>query len=77
MDGLVGHAASVFMGFLAILKPIANRQTSRGLNAREPPAVEKRVARRALRTTFVITVVSFLAYAAGCGPRASVNNSSC
>jgi multiple antibiotic resistance protein len=57
MDGLVGHVLSVFMGFFAIMNPIANTPVFLGLTANDTPAVRRRVAARALVTTFLIIVV--------------------
>ena len=57
MDGLVGHVLSVFMGFFAIMNPIANTPVFLGLTANDTPAARRRVAARALVTTFLIIVV--------------------
>ena len=57
MDSVVGHVLSVFMGFFAIMNPVANTPVFLGLTANDTPAVRKRVAARALLTTFVIIVV--------------------
>jgi multiple antibiotic resistance protein len=56
MDSTVGHVLSVFMGFFAIMNPIANTPVFLGLTANDTPVVRKRVAARALLTTFVIIV---------------------
>jgi multiple antibiotic resistance protein len=45
------------MGFFAIMNPIANTPVFLGLTANDTPAVRKRVAAKALLTTFVIIVV--------------------
>ena len=57
MNDIVGHALSVFMGFFAIMNPIANTPVFLGLTANDTPAVRKRVAARGLLTTFAIIVV--------------------
>jgi len=57
MDNLTGHALAVFMGFFAIMNPIANTPVFLGLTANDTPEERKRVAAKALLTTFVIIVV--------------------
>jgi multiple antibiotic resistance protein len=57
MDDLVGHVLSVSMGFFAIMNPIANPPVFLGLTADDTPAARRRVAARALVTTFLIIVV--------------------
>jgi multiple antibiotic resistance protein len=57
MESITGHALSVFMGFFAIMNPIANTPVFLGLTAADTPAVRKRVAVKALLTTFVLIVV--------------------
>ena len=57
MDNLTGHALAVFMGFFAIMNPIANTTVFLGLTANDTPEERKRVAAKALLTTFVIIVV--------------------
>jgi multiple antibiotic resistance protein len=57
MDDLVGHVLSVSMGFFAIMNPIANTPVFLGLTADDTPAARRRVAARALVTTFLIIVV--------------------
>jgi multiple antibiotic resistance protein len=54
---IVGHVLSVFMGFFAIMNPIANTPVFLGLTASDTPAVRKRVAARGLLLTFAIIVV--------------------
>lgn len=61
MSGFSGHIISVFMGFFAIMNPIANTPVFLGLTANDSPAVRKRVAVKALLTTFlIITIFSVL-----------------
>ena len=57
MDNIIGHILSVFMGFFAIMNPIANTPVFLGLTANDTPAVRQRVAAKALLTTFMIIVV--------------------
>ena len=57
MDNIIGHILSVFMGFFAIMNPIANTPVFLGLTANDTPAIRKRVAAKALLTTFMIIVV--------------------
>jgi len=57
MDSIAGNALSVFMGFFAIMNPVANTPVFLGLTATETPAVRKQVATKALLTTFAIIVV--------------------
>lgn len=56
MDSLVGHVLSVFMGFFAIMNPVANTPVFLGLTANDSAAIRKRVAQKALLTTFAIIV---------------------
>jgi multiple antibiotic resistance protein len=57
MEHVAGHALSVFMGFFAIMNPVANTPVFLGLTATDTPAVRKQVATKALLTTFAIIVV--------------------
>lgn len=57
MDSSIGHVLSVFMGFFAIMNPIANTPVFLGLTANDTPAVRKQVAAKALMMTFAIIVV--------------------
>jgi multiple antibiotic resistance protein len=54
---LLPHAATVFMGFFAIMNPIANTSIFLGLTAGDDAATKRRVARNALLLTFVIIVI--------------------
>ena len=54
---ITGHILSVFMGFFAIMNPIANTPVFLGLTADDTPAVRRQVAAKALLTTFVLIVV--------------------
>lgn len=57
MTELIGHALSVFMGFFAIMNPLANTPIFLGLTSGEPPAIRKRVAAKAVLTAFVLVVI--------------------
>lgn len=57
MEDLIGHAVSVFMGFFAIMNPVANTPVFLGLTSDDSPAVRRAVARKALLLSFVIIVV--------------------
>lgn len=54
---LTGHLLSVFMGFFAIMNPVANTPVFLGLTAEDSPAVRRSIAFKALLTAFVIIVV--------------------
>jgi multiple antibiotic resistance protein len=51
------HALTVFMGFFAIMNPIANTPVFLGLTSDDDAATRRAVARRALVLTFVIIAV--------------------
>jgi multiple antibiotic resistance protein len=57
MQDYVWHAATVFMGFFAIMNPIANTPVFIGLTSGDDDATKRVVARNALLLTFVIIVV--------------------
>jgi multiple antibiotic resistance protein len=57
MKEIIGHALSVFMGFFAIMNPIANTPIFLGLTADDAPDVRKRVAAKAVTMAFGIVVV--------------------
>jgi multiple antibiotic resistance protein len=61
MSESVGHAVSVFMGFFAIMNPIANTPIFLGLTADEPPAIKKKIAAQALLLSFLLIAVFSLA----------------
>ncbi|WP_242475352.1 MarC family protein [Thiohalocapsa halophila] len=50
----IGHALSVFMGFFAIMNPIANTPVFLGLTADDDTATRRRVAFQAVLTAFLI-----------------------
>ena len=51
---LAGHIVSVFMGFFAIMNPVANTPVFLGLTAGEPSGVRRQIAAKALLASFVI-----------------------
>jgi multiple antibiotic resistance protein len=61
MEDLAGHAATVFMGFFAVMNPIANTPVFLGLTADDAEADRRKVALRAVVATFFIILVFILA----------------
>jgi multiple antibiotic resistance protein len=57
MNAAVGHTLSVFMGFFAIMNPVANTPVFLGLTADEDPKTRRRIAAKALMVSFVIILV--------------------
>lgn len=57
MSDLLPHALSVFLGFFAIMNPVANTAVFVGLTGGESPASQKKVAFKALIITFCIILV--------------------
>lgn len=57
MESFVGHALSVFMGFFAIMNPIANTPVFLGLTAEDDRGTRRRVAARAVLISAAIIVV--------------------
>jgi len=57
MHELTGHALTVFMGFFAIMNPVANTPIFLGLTADDPPDIRRRVAAKALLLTFMLIVI--------------------
>jgi multiple antibiotic resistance protein len=57
MHGMTGHALSVFMGFFAIMNPVANTPVFLGLTANDPPDIKRRIATKALLLTFALIVL--------------------
>ena len=53
----VGHALSVFMGFFAIMNPVANTPVFLGLTAQNDSETRRRIAFRALLISTIIIVV--------------------
>lgn len=57
MENLFTHALTVFMGFFAIMNPIANTPVFLGLTARDDTEIRRKVAAKALILSFVIILV--------------------
>jgi len=57
VDTFISHAFSVFMGFFAIMNPIANTPVFLGLTAGDDPVTKRKIAAKALIMSFVIVVV--------------------
>jgi multiple antibiotic resistance protein len=57
MHELIGHALSVFMGFFAIMNPIANTPIFLGLTADDAPAIRRQVAMKAVIMAFGLILV--------------------
>jgi multiple antibiotic resistance protein len=57
MNELVQHALTVFMGFFAIMNPIANTPIFLGLTEEQPANVRRRVAMKAVLTAFILVVI--------------------
>jgi multiple antibiotic resistance protein len=56
MEQMIGHALSVFMGFFAIMNPIANTPIFLGLTAEDSADVRRQVAAKSLLLAFVLIV---------------------
>ena len=54
---MIGHGLSVFMGFFAIMNPIANTPVFLGLTSSDDAALRRKIAFQAMLTTFVIITV--------------------
>lgn len=57
MNSFISHAFTVFMGFFAIMNPIANTPVFLGLTAEDDPSVRRKVAAKALILSFIIIVI--------------------
>lgn len=57
MSDLVGHALSVFMGFFAIMNPIANTPVFMSLTSDDPHANRRQIAIKALFATFILVAL--------------------
>ena len=57
MENFIGHTAAVFMGFFAIMNPIANTPVFLNLTSGDDPDVRRQVARKAMFVTFAIILV--------------------
>ena len=60
MHETTGHILTVFMGFFAIMNPIANTPVFLGLTADDSTAIRRRIAFKALLITFVVIVTFIL-----------------
>jgi multiple antibiotic resistance protein len=56
MEQTIGHALSVFMGFFAIMNPIANTPIFLGLTASDSADIRKQVAAKSLLIAFALIV---------------------
>jgi multiple antibiotic resistance protein len=57
LDTHIGHALSVFMGFFAIMNPVANTPVFLGLTADDDSATRRKVAAKSLIMSFVLIAV--------------------
>lgn len=57
MESFIGHALSVFMGFFAIMNPVANTPVFLGLTADDDAGTRRKIAAKALLISAVIIVV--------------------
>ncbi len=57
VDSFINHAFTVFMGFFAIMNPIANTPVFLGLTAEDTPNVRRKIAAKALILSLVIIVI--------------------
>jgi len=57
MTGMIGNGLSVFMGFFAIMNPIANTPIFLGLTTDDSPDIRKKIAAKALLLTFILIVI--------------------
>jgi len=60
MHETTGHILTVFMGFFAIMNPIANTPVFLGLTASDSTAIRRRIALKALIITFILIVAFIL-----------------
>ncbi|NOR87768.1 MAG: NAAT family transporter [Bacteroidales bacterium] len=61
MENLITYTLTVFMGFFAIMNPIANTPIFLGLVAGESKETKKKIARTASITAFIIVVAFIIA----------------
>jgi multiple antibiotic resistance protein len=57
LESFIGHALSVFMGFFAIMNPVANTPVFLGLTSDDDAGTRRRIAAKALLISAVIIVV--------------------
>lgn len=57
VNTIITHAFSVFMGFFAIMNPIANTPVFLSLTAEDDPATRRKIAAKALLISFIVIVI--------------------
>lgn len=57
MESFIGHALSVFLGFFAIMNPVANTPVFLGLTADDDAGTRRKIAAKAFLVSAVIIVV--------------------
>jgi multiple antibiotic resistance protein len=57
LESFIGHALSVFMGFFAIMNPVANTPVFLGLTADDDTGTRRKIAAKALLASAVIIVI--------------------
>jgi len=57
LESFIGHALSVFMGFFAIMNPVANTPVFLGLTADDDAGTRRKIAAKALLVSAVIIVI--------------------
>jgi multiple antibiotic resistance protein len=57
VEAFISHAFSVFMGFFAIMNPIANTPVFLGLTAENSPVARRKIAAKALIVAFIIVAL--------------------
>ena len=57
MSDLISHSITVFLGFFAIMNPIANTAVFVGLTGNEDPATRRNIAIKSVLATFLIILV--------------------
>jgi multiple antibiotic resistance protein len=57
LESFIGHALSVFMGFFAIMNPVANTPVFLGLTSDDDAGTRRKIAAKALLISAVIIVV--------------------
>jgi len=57
MNNLIHHSISVFLGFFAIMNPIANTAVFLGLTGAQSPEERNKIARKALMVSFFIILI--------------------
>lgn len=60
MHEIIGHTLSAFAGFFAIMNPLANTPIFLSVTEGQPQDAKKKVAAKAIRTTFILVVVFVL-----------------